>query len=524
MKKKNILIIILAVLTALSVTALSGCGVNSLGSIEMKTAQDTAYAVHSNGGNIVQYGNYIYFVNGYAGYEDTEGTANEWKKVVKGGLYRAELLGEKGEKYKATDKYEFDIKGKLSEISDEFMEFDYSEGKDYDDNKTDVVNVQLVAPKVIGTSGYKSGGIYIYDNYVYYASPNNERNKAGTVQFKKTDFFRTSLDGKVTQRLFTTEADSVDSPYAFYKQNGKTYLVVLDGTTLKSVVMSDVKVEDTLKIAEDVSSAYLPTRSDYYGEGKQLLAAEDFVYISRAATEKDSPSSGTVLEFMAPDGSDRTIFLSNGKTSSIEAVRDGVVFYRTEINSNTEIKFDNLHNLFMQNSDRYKESENADAKRTEVSGTALAVNNLSDFTFTYPFRPSADRDVNTNMTYVLASTGSKAYLYGSDGSQKLVYDGSATINAVIGAYAYFTDSETKIARFRIDIENISPEVVSDRAVTMSGLSVDTAAGYIMYFGKVDDWASDYSLFKKLPGEGKEGAKAVFVGQRSEKDVKPEEDE
>ena len=57
------------------------------------------------------------------------------------------------------------------------------------------MNVQLIAPKRIGTSGYKDGGIFIYDDWVYFASPNNEKNKAGAVQYNKTDFFRPKPDG-----------------------------------------------------------------------------------------------------------------------------------------------------------------------------------------------------------------------------------------------------------------------------------------------------------------------------------------
>ena len=46
----------------------------------------------------------------------------------------------------------------------------------------------------------------------------------------------------------------------------------------------------------------------------------------------------------------------------------------------------------------------------------------------------------------------------------------------------------------------------------------------MYFGIIDDWASGYAVFNKLPGEGIEGSKAMFVGKRAEDDVKPEDEE
>ena len=46
------------------------------------------------------------------------------------------------------------------------MEFVVSAGVGYDGNATDVVNVQQIAPKRIGTSGYNQGGIFIYDEWV----------------------------------------------------------------------------------------------------------------------------------------------------------------------------------------------------------------------------------------------------------------------------------------------------------------------------------------------------------------------
>lgn len=531
MKKKNIVIsIILALTLAMSVFAFAGCGESSYGgSVKVEGTQDTTYAVHSNGGNAVQYGNYIYFINGSASYEDTDGKNNVWGDVVKGALYRAELTGDK-------NGAEFDVKGLVSEVTNEYIEFKTSAGVDYDDNPIDVANVQLIAPKIIGTSGYTSGGIFIYDNYVYYATPNNVRNKAGEYQYRKTDYLRTSLDGKTTQKLYTSENDTATSPYAFYKQGENVYLVLLDGTTLKSIVVNDKKVVETLQIAEDVTAAVLPTKSDYYANDNSSVSVEDFVFFTRAATDKDGERSGTVLEYMRPDGSERTVFLNNGQTSSIEAVRDGVVFYRTTENGNTVINFTNLHDSFLgaaekdstePNSPTYKAYEDnlpADKKRTNVKGTALNVSNLSSYTYTYAFRPSADIDPNVDTVYVLASTGSVMYLFGNDGTSKTVYTSSATIETVIDGYAYYRNSSNFIQRLNIFEENAEPQQVSDRAGITNGLPVDVVAGYVMYFGIIDDWASGYAVFNKLPDSGIEGSKAMFVGKRAENDVKPEDDE
>lgn len=525
MKKNKLLITLLAL--ALSATVvLAGCGGESYSSINVVGKQDTSYTVKSQGGNAVQYGNYIYFINGTAGYTDEEGDANIWNSVVKGALYRAELKGAKSGK-----EFVIDTDNAISSVTGEYVEFVTTQGVDYDDNSIDVVNVQKIAPKIIGTSGYSSGGIFIYDNFVYYATPNNRKNKAGDVQYNKTDFFRTSLDGKTTQRVFTTEADSSASPYAFYKQDGKVYLVVLDGTTLKSIVMNDRKVEDTLTIAEDVTSAYLPIKSEYDSEDKSV-SAEDYVYFAREVDSDDIQRSGTVLEFMRPNGEERTIWLSDGQTASIEAVRDDTVFYRQVQNkSDTVIAYTNLHDIFMGIDGgaykTYEESLSKSQRRCQVDGVALHVQNLSSYTFTYAFRPGVSKDPNTNVTYVLASTGSKMTLF--EGSNEItVNSDSVAVSAVYRSngktYAYFTDGDNYAARVNVFEENAKVEVVGDRETISGGLPYDVCAGYITYFGKIDDWASGYAVFNKLPDEGVEGSKAVFVGERSEDDVKPDDED
>ena len=524
MKKNKLLITLLAL--ALSATVvLAGCGGESYSSIHVVGEQDTSYTVKSQGGNAVQYGNYIYFINGTAGYTDDEGDANVWDKVVKGALYRAELKGSKNGK-----DFVIDTDNAISPVTNEYLEFVSTQGVDYDENSIDVVTVQKISPKVIGTSGYSSGGIFIYDNYVYYATPNNRKNKAGDVQYKKTDFFRTSLDGKTTQRVFTTEADSADSPYAFYKQDGKVYLVVLDGTTLKSVVMNDKKVEDTRAIAENVTGAYLPVKSEYDSEDKSV-SAEDYVYFSREVDSDDIQRSGTVLELMRPSGEERTIWLSDGQTASIEAVRDDTVFYRQVRNTNTVIAYSNLYDVFMGiEGGAYKNYEKnvPDAqKRTQVDGVAMRVGDISKYTYTYAFRPAAKKDPNSNVTYVLASTGTNMTLFEGNRETTVNAD-SVTISAVHRSngkiYAYFNNSDNYAARVNVFEENAEVEVVSDRDIISGGLPVDVCAGYVVYFGKIDDYASGYAVFNKLPGEGVEGSKAVFVGERNEDDVKPEDED
>ena len=519
MKKK-----ITAVLAALviSVMMFAGCSANfSKVKIRDDFKQDYNYVVRSNGGNAVQYGDYIYFINGTRGYEDTDGKNNVFGKVVKGALYKAKLIGKKDGREFESD---FDANTGLNFVSHEGKVHSYLEEEDEDEETVDIVDVQVIAPKVIGTSGYKNGGIFIYDDYVYYASPNNTKNKQGTVQVSKTDFFRTKLDGSKTQLIFTTEEDAADKPYAFYKQGDSVYLVCYYGTKIVSVKMTgDKKPEGAMVLADNATSVLFPTRDVYDSENNVTNDPEDFIYYTRDVSADDMQRAGNTVIAMRPDGSERFNVIMNGTTVTLEAVSGGALFYRTTYNTNTVIKMDNLHDVLMDNSPSYKayeESKAADDRRVQIPvkyTTVLSMKDMSTYTSLYCYRSN----LYANVGNILGFTSSAVYLI-SNGSQNMrVLNSAATLQFISGNYMYYTNTDgTTLYRtdFTLaDTEKGDPEVIAE-SLTTGGLGADMAAGFVMYFGEVDEWANGYAFFKNM---GVEGADAVAVYDRAEADRKPE---
>ncbi len=519
--KKKIIAIILGLILCLSVTACSG---DSYSTVKVEGAQDTSYAVVGNGGNAVQYGNYVYFVNGYrGGYDDTDGTANVWGNVVKGALYRAELKGEReaGELYST-----FVIK------RDEATGNDFVTGKtlDLDQNAVDAVSVQVIAPKTIGTSGFAGGGIFIFDDYVYYASPNNQKDKGGTVQSSKTDFFRTKLDGSKTQKLFTTSADTADKPYGFYKYKGNMYLVVLDGTSLKSIKIGARKCEVT-EIASEVENAVFPIKNVYYN-GISENGVEDFVYISRTAGRDDNQRAGSVLEALRPDGSERGIFWEDGTTASIDGVRDGLVFFRSVIGStDTAIRYSNLHDFFMSEVTEgeymfpsYAGSAEAAARSAEggegnVEGIALheTTATITAYTYLYAMRP----DMRSNSVYIVAANSAGIWLFAGN-NRRQVYVGGATVKLIDGNYVYFTESEGSIV-YRTNVFTAADDKYDDEKkepvtgeTVFNGTGLDVCAGYLVYFANIDDNYTNYAHFYEL--NGLVGREPLFIGRKAATDA------
>ncbi len=302
--------------TIIAAIVLSACllfaGCSSYSKVDIKNPQtDFSYTVRSNGGSAVQYGKYVYFINGTHGYDDESGSNNVWGEVVNGGIYRTELMGSKVDGTSSTSsewRLETDLDKRTSEISDLIYDFKFDDSGstlNYDKEPIDTFDSVLVAPKTAGTSGYRDGGLFIYDDYLYFASPSNQKGKDGLVQDDRTTFFKMSLDGKIVREIYTTEGASASQPYAFYKMGSSVYLVCAysrdDGkNTVVSVRTEGKKIEDPRYLTQKATTVVLPVKSTYSKFDKSV-SLDDFVFFTRDAGETgDAESTGNVICLMRP--------------------------------------------------------------------------------------------------------------------------------------------------------------------------------------------------------------------------------
>ncbi len=533
MKKRKTAITI-ALVSALAITpTLAACSSDNFSAVDFPRDQNTAYAVTSQGGSAVAYGNYVYFINGTRGYDDAKGESNRWGEVVKGGLYRAKLVEDTDAQYADDLKY----KGFTPKLDvDAGLEFKYTAETDYFDKPINTVDVTKIAPKTIGTSGYAKGGIFIYDDFIYFASPNNSQNASGTIQTTSTDFFMMSLKKKNAPVKVYTTSEGVDtsaSEYAFYKLGGAVYLVVKEGGNIVSVKINpkDEDADDPVTFKVKASSVYFPVRDTYY-KGIDNNTVEDFIYFVRPVNDKDSVRTGTVIEAMRPDGSDKFIVSANGKTETIEAVRDGVFFRRTQNMFNeTVIAYDNLREQRYEYSAAYRKQQDKlladdstkDQADRHIHGefsTAIS----SDITATYAFRPNDD--AQSNEVCFVAVTESAMYRYGKDGNAEVLYSGATGTPLFDNAgYLYYSGSSSDFYRvalfdnFDNDYDDAGALKPLAKNTTSAGISCDYVEGYFTYFGDVDQWASAYTYFYKV--DGYEGLEPQFVGKRAKADIPTE---
>ncbi len=198
---KKLITVALGSVFALGAFSFTGCAT------KVELDGDYAYgSVSSNGGFVVEKGNYIYFING-----QESNTADNSGSAVKGALMRIS-------------------------VSD-FKKGNYGE-------------TQIVVPSLMVTANYDAG-IYIYGDRVYYATPTTAKDLDGQVRNGYLDFKSTRLDGKDTIANYYFRSSDNSAAYRYTEIDGVVYCLHVDGSSVYSY--NTATGEDTL-LVKDASS------------------------------------------------------------------------------------------------------------------------------------------------------------------------------------------------------------------------------------------------------------------------------
>lgn len=461
MKKKVIGIIMATVTVILLAACLVACNPYKWSGIG---GGDKDADVISNGGYVVQQGRYIYFINGYEG---TGGENNEWGTPVKQSIVRAEV----------------DKDGNVN-------------------NKT----CKVVVPKIIYNSS-KNGGFAIYGEWIYYATPNNDKDKTGTASTTDTDFMRTKIDGSATQRLGKIASRSAE--YLFTSSRIWYYV----SNTLSYLDFSGVKSNKSFDNAKDVVSGDFAT-------GVTSVAWDiecDTICYTQNVTGDDSYKNYNELFSVKTNGADKTklatidTFLSDGET--YENTPSKVFKYTVKA--------------------VYKEAEGASVYYTKTFRSGSSDTNVGLFVA----KTSAIKEekqltsLNPSTLYplgydngALAYNNSNAYVWYNDGKETQVTDASKTIWKVDGEYAYFTASSSASELMKIKYKEAVPTDNATTVITES-MKVDWLkldfVGDKLYFFKTDDSNLLHSVNVKTFNAKDEEAKSDYVGFEREEDKEEE---
>ena len=251
MKKKIIGVVSALVLVVILAACLVACNPYKWSSIG---GGDPTATVESNGGYAVKQGKYLYYINGYDG---TGGSGNEWGTPVKQSIVRSEL-----------------------------------------DENGNVINstTKVVVPKIIYNSSAK-GGFAIYGEWIYYATPNNDKDKNGTASTTDTDFMRTKIDASITQRLGKISTRSAE--YLFTKNR----ILYYTSNEIRYIDFSGMKTNKNINNADGAKDGVLANNVDSVAWSMN----SDTIYFTRTVTGENSYKNYNELCSMKVDGSNTRV-------------------------------------------------------------------------------------------------------------------------------------------------------------------------------------------------------------------------
>lgn len=237
--KKLLTLIVVAVMSCL---LLVGCGENKWqSSISVDTYSGKTES--SNGGFLVEKGDYIYFINGV----ESNTAENTLGKPIRGAIVRLK-------------------KSEIGSLN---------------------ANPEIVVPKVVFSSDFSSGsGIFIFGDYIYYATPCAIKNSNGAIRNTEIEFSRMKLNGEDVS-VITTE-QSISSKYRFVKIGDSVHLVLTstddEGKTILKTINCDTKAVTNSKVyteymfASDVNCKYAFYTAAVHNDEKDLDESYNAIY------------------------------------------------------------------------------------------------------------------------------------------------------------------------------------------------------------------------------------------------------
>jgi hypothetical protein len=427
-------------------------------------------SVSGNGGMAVRKGDYLYFVNGFTNSSALIEGANEYGNEENSAIYRAEL----------------DSSGELMI-----------------DEEGNLINIEILIPKVVG---FNNGGFYIFDDYIYYATPTILKDRSGAVRFDLVDFYRAKLDGTKVKKLYATNDYPDTATFSFYKKDGDVQLVLFDGTDLISKKVSG-SLGATNVMASDISGAMLPEVTDYVYDTSIDNDTQGYVYYTRALNDSDN----TILEL-----GNVLAKIEIGTTTEEVLVQDNINIISIYRIQNNQLYYIKVSQNSVSNQVFTRSIEGDFEQNTEIKLTATFYDNMEMLDF----------DNGNNQGVVVVDEGKLIRItdvFSEDGYTLLSEDVTKVL-FTRGDYVYYT-FENRL--MRINYKTLAIDYLSneDEVVYIEPkLNIDYDSEYVYYYvTHVNNLKESHYLHRtKVATTTFEGE---FVGVLEEADIpEPETEE
>lgn len=294
MNKKRLLIFILLVALVMALTA---CAPDyKWGPLDTSAADNSPLL--SNGGSVVSYKGYIYFINGTTSTYEAE---NVFGEVVYGSVCRiaASKLDTVKENDFGTDEY------------------------------AEALGAEVLAPKAVfssNTSDARLNGIYIFNDRLFYTTPSDTLASDGSVRNTMLDIMSVKLDGTDTKRVYTLGSNSLS--VGMFETDGDAYSLFVDGD--KNLVSLNLFDGTETKVDEKVTSSAVDMQSgsivytkdvitEKENQGTEITANYNELYVVKAG----QTASAKIMTGQHADGQD----VSYDFDVSIASASDGFVYF-----------------------------------------------------------------------------------------------------------------------------------------------------------------------------------------------------
>ena len=403
--KKSIITKITAafVLMIMCLACLVGC---SAISIDIDTNAD----VTGNGTLAVQKGNYLYFVNGYTAISDMKTGDNKGGNQYSA-IYRAKL--------DANGNLTYDEDGKLQ-------------------------NTERIVDKIVG---FDKTQLYIFGDYIYYATPNIRKPDDDSNRFKITDFYSAKLNGENKSLVYRTPKASDSTDYQFYvtenNSNASKKQVYLSVYQEKELVIINCSTKDKIYSVENVDSCVMPEAKNYLAENNAVSVQNQTIYYTRDASEQEA-STGNVLASIKLGEKTENIIAKGTNTYAVSYFVNGGLLY-TEKDEH--------------DSSYYKVADFAQDGSLNISNArqVIATENVNGLIYLCDY----ENPFYAGVVYKNSESG-LTYLNGN-GETKVLFDGEkVTALCFEKNYVYAYDADNSIYRINV-LNDISVKIYDTKA-------------------------------------------------------------
>ena len=334
----------------------------------------------------------------------------------------------------------------------------------------DTEKAQVVVPKLFTAADYKST-IAIYGDYVYYGTPNTDKNSSGDIANDEMVIAKTKLDGTDTTVLTVLPSNSTE--FRVLEKAGKIYVVYYDtaDTALKVYVDGNTSIiakTDATTNAKGYESLYkykfVPNAT---GDGVAVVYTTTVYSEQYFADKADRPDYSRLTENYT-----NVYSYSAGESKLIESGKKGV---NATSFANLDVKYEmiyaNAEYFFYSVSSVNSDVEYYGVKVSELNDLSKRVK-LNDGASAYIGENSVVASLEEVYTVVIdtsideSKTTGKAYLNTLVGDEDLVKRAVITDeNAkkclfVDGDYIYYVNASDNIVRAKTSGNEVREEKVS----------------------------------------------------------------